>query len=102
MFGLSLANIVRLESIPSPFQIERGTSNFLTYKSKTMKIKYTWFIVILSWTLFLYHIIMPFTGIVEREWGSMTVWAVLSIVWTSHLIDDKEDFKKKNSAEEEK
>jgi hypothetical protein len=26
----------------------------------------------------------------------------LSIVWTSHLIDDKEDFKKKNSEEEEK
>jgi hypothetical protein len=45
---------------------------------------------------------MPFTGIVEREWGSMTVWAVLSIVWTSHLIDDKEHFKKKNSEEEEK
>ena len=68
-----------------------------------MKIKYTWFIVILSWTLFLYHIIMPFTGIVEREWGSMTVWAVLSIVWTSHLIDDKEKKEvggKKNKEEE--
>ena len=64
-----------------------------------MKIKFTRFIVILSWTLFLYHIIMPFTGIVEREWGSMTVWAVLSIVWTTHLIDDKEekeDDEKKN------
>jgi hypothetical protein len=98
-----VVNFVLLESIPSPFQIERGTSNFLTYKSKTMKIKYTWFIVILSWTLFLYHIIMPFTGIVEREWGSMTVWAVLSIVWTSHLIDDKEkkeDDEKKNKEEE--
>jgi hypothetical protein len=46
---------------------------------------------------------MPFTGIVEREWGSMTVWAVLSIVWTSHLIDDKEkkeDDEKKNKEEE--
>ena len=70
-----------------------------------MKIKFIWFIVILSWTLFLYHIIMPFTGIVEREWGSMTVWAVLSIVWTTHLIDDKEEKegdKKTNSEDEEK
>jgi hypothetical protein len=48
---------------------------------------------------------MPFTGIVEREWGSMTVWAVLSIVWTTHLIDDKEEKegdKKTNSEDEEK
>jgi hypothetical protein len=48
---------------------------------------------------------MPFTGIVEREWGSMTVWAVLSIVWTTHLIDDKEkkeDDEKTNSEDEEK
>jgi len=70
-----------------------------------MKIKFIWFIVILSWTLFLYHIIMPFTGIVEREWSQMTFWAVLSIVWTTHLIDDKEDKegdKKKNSEDEEK
>jgi hypothetical protein len=56
-----------------------------------MKIKFIWFIVILSWTLFLYHIIMPFTGIVEREWSQMTFWSVLSIVWTSILVDAKEE-----------
>ena len=56
-----------------------------------MKIKFIWFIVILSWTLFLYHIIMPFTGIVEREWSQMSFWSVLSIVWTSILVDAKEE-----------
>ena len=56
-----------------------------------MKIKFIWFIVILSWTLFLYHIIMPLTGIVEREWSQMTFWSVLSIVWTSILVDAKEE-----------
>ena len=56
-----------------------------------MKINFIWFIVILSWTLFLYHIIMPFTGIVEREWSQMSFWSVLSIVWTSILVDAKEE-----------
>jgi hypothetical protein len=70
-----------------------------------MKIKFIWFIVILSWTLFLYHIIMPFTGIVEREWSQITFWSVLSIVWTSILVDTKEEKegdKKTNSEDEEK
>lgn len=56
-----------------------------------MKIKFIWLIAILSWTLFLYHIIMPFTGIVEREWSQMSFWSVLSIVWTSILVDAKEE-----------
>jgi hypothetical protein len=48
---------------------------------------------------------MPFTGIVEREWSQMTFWSVLSIVWTSILVDTKEEKegdKKTNSEDEEK
>ena len=50
-----------------------------------MKIKLFWAITIMSWLMFIMNIVLPFTGIVVRDWGSLAVWAGLSTFWTTHL-----------------
>lgn len=61
-----------------------------------MKIKFLWTIAIISWVLFLTHIFLPFTGLVEREWGGMTVWAILSMIWAFNLLEARIEKKNKD------
>jgi hypothetical protein len=62
-----------------------------------MNIKIVWFITIVSWLFFIMHIVLPFTGVVDREWDSLCIWATLSIVWTTHLVDDLNKKNKKDN-----
>ena len=52
-----------------------------------MNIKIVKIITIISWLMFIMHIVLPFTGIVKREWDSMIVWAALSTIWTTNLVN---------------
>ena len=38
-----------------------------------MKIKIFWAITIMSWLMFIMYIVLPFTGIVVRDWGNLAV-----------------------------
>lgn len=60
-----------------------------------MNIKIVKTITILSWLMFIMHIVLPFTGIVKREWDSMIIWAALSAIWTTNLVNELEE--KKNN-----
>ena len=60
-----------------------------------MKIKIAWIITIVSWLMFIMYIILPFTGIVKREWDGMIVWAALSTTWTTILVNELKE--KKNN-----
>jgi hypothetical protein len=60
-----------------------------------MKIKMVWFITITSWLMLIMHIVLPFTGVVKREWDSMVVWITLSTIWTLNLVETLKE--KKNN-----
>ncbi len=58
-----------------------------------MKIKMAWIITTVSWLMFIMHIVLPFTGIVKREWDSMIIWAALSTTWTTILVNELKEKK---------
>ena len=60
-----------------------------------MKIKIAWIITTVSWLMFIMYIILPFTGVIKREWDSMIVWAALSTTWTTILVNELKE--KKNN-----
>ena len=61
-----------------------------------MKIKIAWIITIVSWLMFIMYIILPFTGVIKREWDGMIVWVTaLSTTWTTILVNELKE--KKNN-----
>jgi len=51
-------------------------------------------VTITSWLFLVLHIILPFTGVVTRDWGNISIWTILSIIWTTIWVDDSDKIKK--------
>jgi hypothetical protein len=55
-----------------------------------MNIKVIKTVTIISWLFLVLHIVLPFTGVITRNWMDVSVWTILSITWTTMLIDNLE------------
>ncbi len=61
-------------------------------------IKFVWFVAIVCWLFLIMHIVLPFTGAVEREWDSMIIWTAMSTMWTNILVSRLKDKQKENDS----
>jgi membrane protease YdiL (CAAX protease family) len=54
-------------------------------------------VTIISWLFTVLHIVLPFTGVITRDWENTSIWTTLSIIWTTIWIDDLEKDKNKDN-----
>jgi len=47
-------------------------------------------VTIISWLFTILNIVLPFTGVITRNWVDTSLWTVLSIVWTTIWMDNLE------------
>ena len=65
-----------------------GTKNHLMKNNMNIKIVKT--VTIISWLFLVLHIVLPFIGVITRNWMDTSLWTVLSIVWTTIWMDNLE------------
>ena len=45
-------------------------------------------VTITSWLFTVLNIILQFTGVIPRDWGNISLWTTLSIIWVIIWVDD--------------
>jgi hypothetical protein len=50
-------------------------------------------VTITSWLFAVLNIVLPFTGVITRDWGNTSIWTTLSIIWTTIWVDDLDKIK---------
>jgi hypothetical protein len=54
-------------------------------------------VTITSWLFAILYIVLPFTGVIARDWENTSIWTTLSIIWTTIWVDDLEKDNKKDN-----